>query len=241
MMNTRSTSIRTRILLWHGALLALVLTAFGVTAHRLNWAGHLDGVDKSLDEPLSSMRRALHEQGPRGGGPIGRWTPQPGDFKLPTELAESLSARGISFALWNRTGDMLARSPDFPQELKMPLVDGWVPFVTQRRSVGDRREAYVMSPPGECFLVAVSMEADVMSDATLSSAPQRAHAPAAEPGLVLLVEDDQLTHRLVRKMLHGQEVLVAETIAQAMTLFLRAVAGKLFACGVCGPTNAAPR
>lgn len=57
-----------------------------------------------------------------------------------------------------------------------------------------------------------------MSDATLSSAPQRAHAPAAEPGLVLLVEDDQLTHRLVRKMLHGQEVLVAETIAQAMTL-----------------------
>lgn len=60
-----------------------------------------------------------------------------------------------------------------------------------------------------------------MSDhaSTLSSAgngPAPASAASKTVGLVLLVEDDQLTHRLVRKMLHGHEVLVAETVSEAM-------------------------
>lgn len=50
-----------------------------------------------------------------------------------------------------------------------------------------------------------------------ATSPAPASTAGKTVGLVLLVEDDQLTHRLVRKMLHGHEVLVAETVSQAMT------------------------
>ena len=60
MMNQPATSLRTRILLWHGALLACVLAAFGITAHRLQWESELARLDVGLDEPLSLLHRSLH-------------------------------------------------------------------------------------------------------------------------------------------------------------------------------------
>ena len=157
-MKLPSLSLRTRILLWHCALLACVLAAFGFTAHRLHWEGELARTDRGLDEPLSLLHRSLREQSAREGLPPGLRSMPPESFTPTKELAESLTQQGVEFCVWSRSGEMLAHSSKMPATRTMPTVKGVVPFVIQRRSHEGRREAFLITPPGECFLVAVSMQ-----------------------------------------------------------------------------------
>lgn len=149
-------SLRTRILLWHGALLACVLAAFGITAHRMHWESELARLDRGLDEPLSLLHRSLHQQGAREGNPPGPRSAPPDSYQLPKKTADSFLSRGIEFSIWSRTGKLLGSSIDLP----LPQTKGLVPFVIQRRISGDLRMAYLITPPGECFLAAVSMESE---------------------------------------------------------------------------------
>ncbi|MBE2282191.1 MAG: HAMP domain-containing protein [Prosthecobacter sp.] len=153
----RHSSLRMRILLWHGLLLACVLAAFGITAHRLHWNGELVRLDRALDEPLSALHRSMHFQNAREGNPPGPRSTPPQEYALPAELAESFETRGIEFSVWSRTGRLLAHSAEMPEAMARPPVEGAVPFVIQRRSREHRREAFLTTPPGECFLAAVSM------------------------------------------------------------------------------------
>ncbi|MCA1963134.1 MAG: HAMP domain-containing protein [Prosthecobacter sp.] len=157
-MKAPTFSLRSRILLWHGALLACVLAAFGITAHRLHWNGELDRLDRALDEPLSLLHRALHQQGVRGGLPPGPKSPPPDSYELPAESMAAFNARGIEFAVWNRTGRLLAHSAGISDTMPMPPTLNLVPFVIQRRISGHWREAYLITPPGECFLAATSLQ-----------------------------------------------------------------------------------
>ncbi len=154
-------SLRTRILLWHGALLACVLAAFGITAHRLHWDGELLRLDQGLDEPLSSLHRSLHFQNAREGNPPGPRSSPPEEYVLPTQVAEGFVTRGIEFSVWSRTGKRLARSARMPEPTAMPPVKDVVPFVIQRRSREGMREAFLITPPGECFLASLSMEKEL--------------------------------------------------------------------------------
>ena len=52
-----------------------------------------------------------------------------------------------------------------PLALARPSVVGLVPFVIQRRSREQMREAYLIVPPGECFLAAVSMRSELHASA----------------------------------------------------------------------------
>ena len=167
MMKAPATSLRTRILLWHGLLLACVLAAFGITAHRLHWDGELARLDLALDEPLSVLHRSLHFQNAREGNPPGPRSAPPESYALPKDVAESFAARGIEFGVWSRSGQMLGHSAKMPAAMPMPPVTGVVPFVIQRRNREGMREAYLITPPGECFLAAVSMENELQSAARL--------------------------------------------------------------------------
>lgn len=167
MMKQPATSLRTRILLWHGLLLACVLAAFGITAHRLQWESELARLDVGLDEPLSLLHRSLHFQNSREGNPPGPRSAPPENYELPAATAAHFAARSLEFGVWSRTGKLLAHSSRMPEILPMPPVKGVVPFVILRRNREGMREAYLITPPGECFLAAVSMENELQSASRL--------------------------------------------------------------------------
>ncbi|MEQ1749692.1 MAG: ATP-binding protein [Prosthecobacter sp.] len=159
-------SIRTRILLWHGVMLACILTAFGITAHRLNWENELARLDRTLDEPVSLLHRSLRAQNsrarPNQDARRDALTP-PEFFALPTEAAAQFESHEWHYAVWTRQGRLLIKSANLPQPDDMPNCDGLVPFVTQRRSVGTLREAYIVTVAGDCLLAAVSLSESVHS------------------------------------------------------------------------------
>jgi two-component system, OmpR family, sensor kinase len=157
MMKQPATSLRTRILLWHGLLLACVLAAFGITAQRLQWEGELMRLDRGLEEPLSILHRSLHHQGARDGNPPGPRSTAPDAYELPQ----------FEHGVWNRTGRMLTHSAKIPAMMPTPATKDAVPFVIQTRSREGMREAYLITPPGECFLAAVSMENELQSASRL--------------------------------------------------------------------------
>lgn len=160
-------SLRTRILLWHGLLLACVLAAFGITAHRLHWEGELVRLDLELDEPLSVLHRSMHSKNAREGNPPGPRSNPPDSYDLPTDVTESFAMRGIQYCVWSRTGKLLAQSAKMPESMPMPSMTGVVPFVVQRSNREAMREAYLITPPGECFLATVSMENEIRVAAQL--------------------------------------------------------------------------
>ena len=166
-MKLPTLSIRSRILLWHGLLLASILMAFGVTAHRLQWESELARIDRTLDEPLSLLHRALQMQNKRAGERQGFAAPPPQTYVLPADTVALFATHGLEYLGWGRSGEPLVRSGGMPKALARPSVAGLVPFVIQRRSREQMREAYLTLPPGECFLAAVSMRDELNASARL--------------------------------------------------------------------------
>ncbi len=156
----RPKGLRSRILLWHGLLLTAVLAAFGFTAWRLHWAGELTRIDRGLDEPLSRLHRGLHSRSPRSRDAPGRSTTAPETYDLSEENSARFEEQAWEYLVWNREGRLLARSSPMPATFAMPAAGRVEPFVIQHRTRGIWREAYLFTPPGECFLAAVSLETD---------------------------------------------------------------------------------
>lgn len=117
---TLTRSIRWRIGAWHGLVLLLVLTGFGVTAYRLQRANAYRHLDAELQVRLSALLGSLDRQQPphpppphdasrpppppppppdgqrggnfaRGGQPMPMPPPPPGKFRLPPDLAHWFS------------------------------------------------------------------------------------------------------------------------------------------------------
>ncbi|MCX6854111.1 MAG: ATP-binding protein, partial [Verrucomicrobia bacterium] len=167
-MKLPSLSIRTRILLWHGALLACILTAFGITAYRLNWDNELARMDSLLAEPVSLLHRSLHAQNTRvrpGGSarPIDAAPPQA--FQLQSEALAQFESHNWHYRVWNRDKKLIGSSDKPAETTTMPDCTYLVPFVTEHRVVGSNREAYIATPLGDCLLVTISMK-DAMQSAS---------------------------------------------------------------------------
>jgi two-component system, OmpR family, sensor kinase len=156
-------SLRSRIQLWHGLLLALVLGAFGSTAYRMHWESELRRMDQVLDEPISVLHRSMHAQNMRSRMQDTlrlRDLPPPEDFSLTPEAEELFLSRAWNYAVWARHGRLLAKSGTLAEVTK-PEPGGLIPFVTQHRSSGKRREAFIFTPGGECLLATTSMEKEL--------------------------------------------------------------------------------
>lgn len=68
-------SIRWRLQLWHGLLLALVLTGFGLLAWQLQWRNQLGRIDRELDQRVSALAGVMRRgdgqsRPPRPGRPM---------------------------------------------------------------------------------------------------------------------------------------------------------------------------
>jgi two-component system OmpR family sensor kinase len=148
-------AIRWRLLAWHVLLLAALLAGFGWTVHELEGRKVMQRVDGSLSGPLSMLHRALargrDEPGGRGRVPgPGQDLPPPRGLRLDKEAEAALAEPGMYYVAWSRTGERLAASANAPLEARLPDPSGGTPLVPVFQMAGERREAFIFTPPGEC-------------------------------------------------------------------------------------------
>jgi heavy metal sensor kinase len=145
-------SLRWRIQLWHGFLLAAVLTGFASAAYRYQSVSDLRRVDGELRQRVRVLADALaparRPSGPPPGG--GR------DFHLTPERAAMFGptdALGFYYVVWRRDGSKWARSENVPDGIERPARPGMEAAIQGERTSGLLREAFTFTPPGECLLV----------------------------------------------------------------------------------------
>ena len=158
-------SLRWRIQLWHGFLLAAVLTGFAFAAYRYQAVSDLRRVDGELRQRVRVLTDTLAPPR-RGGGGGGGPPPPPGpgaarDFRLTPERAamfEPADASGFYYVIWRRDGSEWVRSPGAPKDIVMPPRPKAEATMQGERMHGMLREAFTFTPPGECLLAGRSTE-----------------------------------------------------------------------------------
>ena len=134
-------SIRWRMQLWHGLLLALVLAGFGSTAWELQRENQTGRVDRELEQRMGIIEGAI---GPEN-------IPPPGQLRLPPReqnLFEGMPGQAFYYAVWLRDGRQRAASA--PAGVPRPER---VPGPPVFRSRGNFRECFHDTPAGNCVLV----------------------------------------------------------------------------------------
>jgi two-component system OmpR family sensor kinase len=161
-------SIRWRLQIWYGVILAVLLTGFGATAFQLMRGGTYRRVDGELQHrvgELSLLLRQPRNRGPEGrqgerpfdgppenqmpeGPPRGRDfnfdTQGPREFRLPqrqAQLFDETDTNGFYFVIWRRDGSVLARSTNAPADARDTL-----PFPPRPREEQDNPNPG--GPPG---------------------------------------------------------------------------------------------
>ena len=165
-------SIRWRLQLWHGLLLACVLTCFGYTAWRLQQATQYQRVDQELEERVAAMagatRRAIDAAGRlppdrarpaegRGFDERPRRHPELRLNERETFLFEGGSGSRFHFVVWLPDGRELAHSPSALIGVPLPPAEAG-PSGSRER--GSLRERFHFTPPGECILVGCDVRDD---------------------------------------------------------------------------------
>lgn len=124
-------SIRWRLQAWHGVILAVVLTGFGVTAYQVARDNQLRSIDQDLGQQLDSFFRPRPPEGTPEGPPAdrpprgerGRPFPfESAEFEqhLRQAVSEFGSAGGPYAAVWRANQGLIARSTGAPQDLPEP-------------------------------------------------------------------------------------------------------------------------
>jgi two-component system OmpR family sensor kinase len=156
-------SIRWRLQLWYGALIAAVLTGLGVTAYQVESNARLDRVDDELTQMAAALnaeaRKVLRPRAPAGAGapPAPASRGGAGPAALAGFLTAADEARGVYFAVWQKNDQpKFLASPGAPATLPAPVrSEGPV------RRRGLYREAFVESNPGDISLVGRSIEPEL--------------------------------------------------------------------------------
>ncbi len=163
-------SLHLRLQLWHGFLLAAVLTGLSFAAWHYQSANELRRVDRELQQHLRPLSAGL--PGPRGPGGPGNGPP-PGappppvrldrEFRLPAASATPFapdSGTGLYYVIWRRDGSENARSATAPAGIARPPAPAGKSPLLGERSRDTFREAYIFTPPGECLLVGRSIQGE---------------------------------------------------------------------------------
>jgi two-component system, OmpR family, sensor kinase len=170
-------SIRWRLQLWHGVMLALVLVGFAVTSWRLERATRFQGVDQELERRVGAIVNAMR----RGGGPPDRppqdqrpardrplrqepppperQGPEPGPDSAPSEIRLPEREAGVYdgrtepafyYVAWGPRGREIARSVMAPVDVPRPEP---VAGSRQARLRGTIREYVHCTPQADCIVV----------------------------------------------------------------------------------------
>ncbi len=151
-------SLRFRIQLWHGFLLAAVLTGFAWAAYQRQADVDLRRVDAELRQRVRVLTNAMTAPRQAGAPPL---PGAPREFKL-TAAREAMfdGSDGTAFyyAVWRRDGSEWACSAKAPLPISKPIRHVSDDILQGERTRGNLREAYTFTPPGECLLVGRSIE-----------------------------------------------------------------------------------
>lgn len=158
-------SIRWRLQLWHGLMLALVLLGFALTAWRLEQAGRFQRVDQELERRVAAVD-GLIRRGGEGPGPPPRSRPPddpppPGGERPPRPPEERPRDRGPAgfeserdgyyYVAWRADGREISRSPAAPPDVPFPgQTDG--PRAARTRETF-REYIHTTPPDGDRILV----------------------------------------------------------------------------------------
>ncbi len=166
-------SIRWRLQLWMGILLATLLAGFGFVVYQLEENQQFERVDAVLDKRIAVLRERIMRP-PDGRRPLG---PPPRSSKSAQSLPESnavprrsrraieLDAEAASYftrenatygSVWSWSGAIIYTSDHARNDLVVPEDPG--DLVRHNRSVGNFREAYVFTSTGDCILAGQSTE-----------------------------------------------------------------------------------
>ena len=145
-------SIRWRLQLWYGVLLAILLGSFGFTTYRLESARQTQRIDEELQQRLpilvASQRPAPGDQGRR-------------EFKLSRKyehLFDQEENGEFYYVVWLRHGTPVTRSTTAAPDVPQPN-----PGDPPNRSRGDLRESFLFPGPGDCVLVGRRIANDLTS------------------------------------------------------------------------------
>jgi heavy metal sensor kinase len=148
-------SLRLRIQIWHGLLLATVLTGFALADYRYQAANDL----RRLDTELNLQVRNLMDGLPSPQLPVIPGAPR--EFHLPESRAvmfESSQSAAYYYTVWRRDGSLWAHSTGAPADIQRPGHPASNEPLNGERTRGLLREAFMFTKPGVCLLVGRSME-----------------------------------------------------------------------------------
>ena len=151
-------SLRLRIQLWHGFLLAAVLTGFAVGAYRYQAVNEMRRVDAEIRLRVRAVTDTLVSTRGQGGRP-----PPPGverEFKLAparAALFDGTDGSDYYYAVWRRDGSEWACSEKAPLPIERPTRPNDNEPLQSERTRGELREAFTFTPPGECLLAGRSI------------------------------------------------------------------------------------
>ena len=178
-------SIRFRLLLWFGFLLALLVAGFGTTAYQLQKSAMMEELDAELAKradlvgvafrntdiekrfrphehglPPPDFRDRPHPMGPPPDGfPRARLPRAPA--ALPASVTNLFAAsNGFFFAVWEEGGTRLAQSAALPESVERPKPSD-AGTAIRHRTRGTWREAYHFTEMRDCVLVGCDIAADL--------------------------------------------------------------------------------
>ncbi len=170
-------SIRWRLHLWHGLLLAVVLCGFGWTVHRLEWTNELRRVDAELQQRMNTLLGLLgRPPGPQGRPPgppraetLEDFFPLPEDARPPPPRQDrnfDALSRWVKagrqqrrwFIAWSREGGILVAEGVDKNPRSKPdttRMEPLTPYGFTVRAAGEApvRELMALTPPGDVVLV----------------------------------------------------------------------------------------
>jgi len=156
-------SLRFRIQLWHGFLLATVLTGFSIGAYHYQATNEIRRVDAELRLKVRAVTDSLIA--PRGQP---THPPPPGaerEFRIAANRASLFDGSDGSstyYAVWRRDGTEWACSAQAPLPIDRPTKPQLDKPLQSERSRHDLREAFTFTPPGECVLVGRSITPELV-------------------------------------------------------------------------------
>lgn len=146
-------SIRWRLLLWYGALLAVLLAGFGITAYAFERSSQFRRIDEALRQRLPLLVESQHPV--RGGQDLQlrEFTPSP----RMRGMFDGGGDADFYYAVWLRRSERpQTLSASAPTDVPMPQVGD--PPTRQRGSV---REVFLFPGPGDCVLVGRRIDGDL--------------------------------------------------------------------------------
>lgn len=143
-------SIRWRLQLWYGVLLAGLLCGFGIMAYQLESARQIRKIDEELQQRLPVLVKSQRPS--RVNREIREFSLSPRDAALFDQEGD----RAFYHVVWLRHGEPVTRSASAPRDVPEPK-----PGMPPNRRRGDFRETFLFPGPGDCVLVGRSIRSDL--------------------------------------------------------------------------------